>query len=466
MTARPYRVLLVSLERSLLRQGALMLEEFGYQATACADLASALTAAESLEIDFLLVDETAVAANWAQLAKLKQAVQPEHAHLMLLCGPGSSIDAGEAYQYGVDDFLRKPLNAGELLVRLRAGVRYGQFEQRLRQQDWRDAQTGLASRPALLDRAAQELRHPVRGKKLALLVVDLDLFEAFERRHGEVLAAAALREVATLLEQNASPGQLVARLEGNRFALLLPEHSTEKATRLGERLRNAVADMTLDGIDEPQLTASIGLATTLTEDEDAEGLLQRACEAVRDAKRSGRDCLVVAGQFAEETEAWTHVMRTGNPFASSTARDLMTPFALQLRGSDTVAFAAALFAQTRLELLPVVDFQGRFAGIVEREDIEEIIALTLPSAQPIEQVMRRDVPAVADSSRFDVVFEHFTRDDQPVLVVVRAHHALGFISRERFLGLVKPLSTDQFAPETFSSGTEYLVVPDLVEEAV
>src|SRR5690606_19502800 len=100
----------------------------------------------------------------------------------------------------------------------------------------------------------------------ALLVVDLDLFEAFERRHGEVLAAAALREVATLLEQNASPGQLVARLEGNRFALLLPEHSTEKATRLGERLRNAVADMTLDGIDEPQLTASIGLATTLTED--------------------------------------------------------------------------------------------------------------------------------------------------------------------------------------------------------
>lgn len=456
-------VLLVSAERSLLRLGALMLEEFEIDVTTCADprAAQAILAAEP--IDVLLLDEDLLGADPQRITAWKEASGARHVHLLLLCGTKPTLDIHEAFQYGADDFLHKPLSAGELLARLRAAARYCEFERRFDVQGWEDSVTGLWARQAIVDRLNSELGTS-RPRKLSLVLLEIDYFAGLSRLHGETLSHDALRSIATAAEKVSVAGQCVARLENGCFAVLLPDHSLEKAAKYAERLRSAVGEVAPEIPGRDRLTVSIGVAHSHHENDKPEEFLARARQALADAQRSGGDCVATYGQYEEDRRRWSQQMSSGNPFAACVARDVMTPFFLELSGTDTLAYAATLFAQTGLEVLPVVDLQGRLTGVIDRERIAEASQSATRSAQPIEPLVARGVVKIAEATPFEKVIEQFVTADQSLLVVTaKDGHARGFIDRERFLNLVKPLETSTLASKEYSSRTDYLVVQDLVE---
>lgn len=168
------------------------------------------------------------------------------------------------------------------------------------QQSRRDGLTGLANRrrfsAVLVDWTASAR---ASGLPLALLILDLDHFKSVNDRHGHSVGDACLREFATQLQQ-AFPGrnELVARLGGEEFGVLLRDCSLDDAARRADGFRQSFAERAL-ALDEDtlQITVSIGVAAfDPVHDAAGDRLFQAADTALYRAKDAGRNAVQVAAR--------------------------------------------------------------------------------------------------------------------------------------------------------------------------
>jgi diguanylate cyclase (GGDEF)-like protein len=165
-----------------------------------------------------------------------------------------------------------------------------------------DALTGLFNRRAFEDRLAQEVAANRRtALPLGLLMVDIDHFKAINDRHGHHGGDEALRAVAERLRQAARTSDVVGRLGGEEFSVLLPATDAAGIRQAAERLRLAVATQALQlsadptGAPAPALavTVSVGASMLLPTETDGQDLLRRADQALYRAKAEGRNRVVV-----------------------------------------------------------------------------------------------------------------------------------------------------------------------------
>ena len=155
-----------------------------------------------------------------------------------------------------------------------------------------DGLTGLFNRKTFTELTQMELERAKRqGTPTSLLLVDLDHFKKINDTHGHPAGDAVLRHVATLLGTGVRNTDLVGRLGGEEFIILLPATTMESAQRLAEKLRQRLQTSPVLWIGKPiQITASFGLAVStpfLTLAFDA--LYNSADKALYRAKSSGRN---------------------------------------------------------------------------------------------------------------------------------------------------------------------------------
>jgi diguanylate cyclase (GGDEF)-like protein len=154
-----------------------------------------------------------------------------------------------------------------------------------------DSLTGAHNRRSLESLAAREIALAQRhGHDLVLLMLDLDHFKLINDRHGHASGDAALRAVTAALRATLREADLLARLGGEEFVVLMP-HADRDAGRLAaERLRAAVA--TTSCVAAP-LSISIGIADW-RRGETLDDLLRRADQALYRAKEQGRNRVEIA----------------------------------------------------------------------------------------------------------------------------------------------------------------------------
>ena len=154
-----------------------------------------------------------------------------------------------------------------------------------------DALTGVANRRAFDHRLQLELAVVERrGTPLSLLMLDVDHFKRINDTFGHEAGDKVLVAIAQLLNGCARVIDVVARVGGEEFAVILPDTDAGGAHEVGERMRIAVARSNWLG---HPTTISIG-AATLHDKEDAASLYARADAALYAAKTSGRDRVVMA----------------------------------------------------------------------------------------------------------------------------------------------------------------------------
>ena len=160
-----------------------------------------------------------------------------------------------------------------------------------------DPLTGLPNRTGFTEAASAALAAVARdGRPVVGAMLDIDHFKAINDGWGHAAGDAVLREVATAMRGALRPGDVLARVGGEEFALLLLGVDTEAARPLLERLRVAAASVPHPGAPERRITLSGGLAPL-------EGLglaalesgLRSADGALYDAKAAGRNRVIVAG---------------------------------------------------------------------------------------------------------------------------------------------------------------------------
>ena len=187
--------------------------------------------------------------------------------------------------------LRRSRTPSGMTVILRSDItERKQAEAELRRLATVDALTGVFNRRHFVEQGSDLLARAVGGGRPAtLLMLDIDHFKRINDGHGHAAGDRILVLVCECLVAGLRPSDLVARLGGEEFAVLLPQTSLEEGHAIAERLRAAVAAIKLttdNGILSP--TTSIGIAQS-GDGENLDSLLRRADHALYAAKSGGRD---------------------------------------------------------------------------------------------------------------------------------------------------------------------------------
>ena len=159
--------------------------------------------------------------------------------------------------------------------------------QRLRHQPGRDPVTGLPDVRAFQTRLTEELARSRRhGLPLGALLVDIDHFAALNARYGREVGDAVLAEAALLLKLLVRESDVLARLPGDRFAVILPETDASAALRCADRLRRAIEEHRFARVG--RLSATAAAACGPRDGMEPLELMNQLVQALSLAQKSGR----------------------------------------------------------------------------------------------------------------------------------------------------------------------------------
>ena len=259
--------------------------------------------------DLYLVDGSGPSEDAARrlLLELRSRGASRHSGICLMTDPGRADQAALALDLGADAIVENTTPAREMAARLKRLLQSKrQADQtRLRLQDGLrlamvDPLTGLFNRryaTAFLKELSESARHS--GQPYAVLLADLDRFKSVNDRFGHATGDKVLVEVAKRLTEGVRREDLVARIGGEEFLIILPDKSLVRAEEIARTLCQRIEEQPLASHqNEPvHVTASIGLAvwtpsedlTSPNRDDTGTVLMERADRALLKSKLAGRN---------------------------------------------------------------------------------------------------------------------------------------------------------------------------------
>ncbi len=168
------------------------------------------------------------------------------------------------------------------------------LEKEIRKVASTDSLTGIKNRRSFIDYVKSEFSRCKRyDRTVSMLVMDIDNFKSVNDTYGHHVGDICLKKFVQVCLGELRGSDGFGRLGGEEFAILLVETDVEGATNIAERLRQAVADSVIcEGINSFNVTVSIGITGVLDTDKQVEELIQRADQAMYQAKGQGRNMVI------------------------------------------------------------------------------------------------------------------------------------------------------------------------------
>lgn len=242
------------------------------------------------------------------LAELRAHATTRHAAIVLVHSADDTETAVNALDLGASDLIADGFDAAEMALRLQIQLRRKHSADRLRasvEDRLRlaviDPLTGLFNR-RYADVHAERIarRASDSGQPYAVIIADIDRFKQVNDQYGHAAGDTVLIEVARRLKDNLRPTDMVARLGGEEFLVIMPEVTTESALAAAKRLCARVRDggIAIPAIPTPLgITVSLGLAMGMPGESYAQ-VIAKADGALYDAKEAGRDTVTVCAPCA------------------------------------------------------------------------------------------------------------------------------------------------------------------------
>lgn len=293
------------------------LRDSGYVVRSAAGGADALRLTAEWKPQIIVLDWIMPGMDGTEVCRqIRQLAADRYTYVIMVTVHVDKHRVVEAFEAGIDDFISKPLDRGELLARLHAATRtinlhrelsrrerrarrlsarMERLNQELRMLAMTDELTGLPNRREANRRLGhcwamvERYRHP-----LSCAMLDIDDFKLFNDQKGHAAGDAVLRAVSDALHATLRATDGLCRYGGDEFLLFFPHQSLQEAAVLAERIRQAVASIHLPDVSSP-ITLSVGVATRDEGMLTYHDLIDATDRALYHAKRLGKNQIWVEG---------------------------------------------------------------------------------------------------------------------------------------------------------------------------
>lgn len=174
-----------------------------------------------------------------------------------------------------------------------------QLEEKLRAQAMTDPLTGVFNRRYLQAQATIEMSRARRqNHPIALITIDIDHFKHINDEYGHDIGDEILKNFTQIVSDLLRQEDLLCRVGGEEFAVLLPNTAIEQAQQVAERIRASIEEATTtveyEGTQQAlKITASLGVTPVLAEEKSLKPALKRADIGLYEAKENGRNQVII-----------------------------------------------------------------------------------------------------------------------------------------------------------------------------
>jgi diguanylate cyclase (GGDEF)-like protein len=265
----------------------------GYNVTTATDGDEALTAIESYQPDLVITDVMMPRMNGYELAqRIRANPATKFIPVIMQTAAGRRIeDLRRANEAGALGYITDTADLELLLARTRTLLEFKAYLDVCEEAAFTDHLTGLANRRRFERQLEREVARMERfAHAFSLLMIDIDSFKDLNDSFGHDAGDEAIRRIGKVLREGTRGIDLVARIGGEEFAVLLVETTKQGGFEVAERLRYAIKVLEIPNA--RHITASFGVAECPTDAQTARDVLKAADVALYEAKRNGRDRVV------------------------------------------------------------------------------------------------------------------------------------------------------------------------------
>ncbi|HEX6598454.1 MAG TPA: diguanylate cyclase [Gemmatimonadaceae bacterium] len=286
------------------------LDSWGYETRTATNGAEALASVKERAPDLILLDVMMPDITGIEVAqRIKGNRSLPFVPIIMQTALDSTEAKVEGLEAGADDYITKPIDFAELKARLRSMLRIKRLQEaleererellemneRLRYMSLTDGLTGLDNRRHLNERIDEMFQHAQRlNEPFSVVMCDLDKFKSVNDTYGHQAGDEVLKQLASILKEEAREIDRVGRYGGEEFLLLLPGTVLDAAVTFAERVRKHVErhTFTFPG-GSTKRTASFGVAGwPHPKISDSDTLVRMADDALYVAKETGRNRVI------------------------------------------------------------------------------------------------------------------------------------------------------------------------------
>lgn len=284
------------MERTVIQQ---VLQHNGHEIMPVADSDTAMQLLQEGDIRFVIADRATTdmdAKGFIQ--RVRDAKPPYYIYILLLTAKVQDRDVTTP-RAGADDYLHKPIVPIELKSRVHIGERILQLGDNLstakdtmERVAMYDTLTGVLNQNAFVTFSRGELERARRGQApLSLIALDIDNFSTINKQFGENIGKDVLIVVAQGIREKSRPYDGVGRYDADTFLIILPGVIGQDAEHIAERILKGILNTEITLLDgtvvSVQLSAGIASAVHITASTEVEYLIEKANDAMKQAKRNG-----------------------------------------------------------------------------------------------------------------------------------------------------------------------------------
>lgn len=229
--------------------------------------------------------------GFSLLSAIREDDETAHVPMVVVSGMTDVEAKVRAFESGAFDYLTKPVNAGEVIARVRNAIARAEELRHERMLQSTDDLTGLANRRYLRSFLQVAARNAARNRtELTVVVLDQDNLKQINDQYGHACGDAAIRVLAQALNGSKRASDCAARIGGDEFVVVMPGADREGAARFVARVEDELENHSLFPREGAQITvrASFGAASASDMDwtEACDDLLARADRVLYEAKRA------------------------------------------------------------------------------------------------------------------------------------------------------------------------------------
>ena len=272
---------------------SVLIGSFGYHCLVAGDGIEAIAVLKSTAVDLVFSDIVMPGMDGLQL--LNHIIENyKETDVIISTGYHEKASYSEVIKAGAIDFIKKPIDQAELEAKLARAVRERRMMRELERLSMQDGLTKILNRRAFDERFSDEVERAHRQRyPLMLAVIDIDNFKQYNDEHGHQEGDKVLINLAEILKECTRESvDLCFRLGGDEFAVLLPQANVNQGTEIVQRILLSFVEHNFGST-----TLSIGLVSckrneALLREQDELAILGRADQAMYDAKKNGKNCMV------------------------------------------------------------------------------------------------------------------------------------------------------------------------------